>query len=275
MLPEPALQPGETPDAPGIKLQEIPARPEFHGVRRPPEPIGLNADFAEMRWCCIFWNMNFLRSHWYDLAGVVAPLLSIFLALRHPTLSVYEQLMWCNLIALLLHQFEEYRLAATFPGMVNAVLYRSTQPERFPLNPQTALVINVGIGWTVYLLAAFFAERAVWLGMGAILVSAGNVVAHVFVFNMRGRSIFNAGMITALLYFLPVVACFFRIVHQNHLAHSSDYVIGIALGILLNVVGILKMIDWMADPHTAYAFSPRQLLPADRKRAVEEGINAK
>ncbi len=40
------------------------------------------------------------------------------------------------------------------------------------------MLVNVVVGWVSYLLTAVFAERALWLGIAAILVSFGNLVAH-------------------------------------------------------------------------------------------------
>lgn len=211
--------------------------------------------------------MKFLREHWFDLGGGLATLLILWLLLRFHTFSEYQVLMYCSLISLFLHQFEEYRVVGSFPGMINEVLYRSSQPERYPLNPQTSLVINVGIGWSTYLLAALFADRAIWLGIATILVSAGNVIAHVLLFNLKGRTFYNAGMATALLLFLPIVICFFLLIGRLGTADLNDYVSGVALGVALNVIGVLKMIDWMADENTPYAFSSRQML---RRRARRE-----
>lgn len=207
-----------------------------------------------------FKAVKFLRAHWYDLGAVPVLVICVWLAFSYDTQTPYRSLMWLSLIALFLHQLEEYRVIGTFPGMVNSVLFASPEPERYPLNPQTALVVNVAIGWTTYLLAALLAERAVWLGMATILVSAGNVLAHTLLFNIRGRRFFNAGMITSILLFLPIVVRFFRILQQYGLADWRDYALGFAAGILLNYVGILKLIQWLADPQTPYAFEPRQML---------------
>jgi hypothetical protein len=204
--------------------------------------------------------MKFLRDHWFDLGGGLALLTGVWLALQFNTLSEYRVLMYGSLISLFLHQLEEYRIVGTFPGMINEVLYRSSLPERYPLNPQTSLVINVGIGWTTYLLAALFAERAVWLGLATILVSAGNVIAHTILFNVKGRTFYNAGMATAVLLFLPVVIWFFTLVARPGMAGPGDYIAGFILGVVLNVVGVLKMIEWMADRDSPFAFSSRQML---------------
>lgn len=173
--------------------------------------------------------------------------------------------MWLSLISLFFHQLEEYRIVGTFPGMINKVMYNSELPDRYPLNTNTSFVINVFVGWVFYFLAAIFAEKAVWLGIATILVSFGNIIAHTFLFNIKGRTIYNAGMATSLLFFVPCIYYFIVIVQRNNLLSIGDLIIGIILGIILNVIGVLKMIDWLADKKTIYVFDQRNLLPKDRK----------
>jgi hypothetical protein len=81
-------------------------------------------------------------------------------------------------------------------------------------------------GWLLYFLAVIFAERAVWLGLTAILISSGNILAHVFIFNVRGKTIYNAGMATSLVLFAPCSYFFFSIVYGESLITKTDYAIG-------------------------------------------------
>lgn len=98
------------------------------------------------------------------------------------------------------------------------------------------------------------------------LVASHNIIAHTTFFNIKGNTLDNAGMATSWLLFVPCAYFFISIIHTNHLATTTDYFIGIALGIILNVVGVLKLIDWMADENTTYAFEERNLLPKDRNK---------
>lgn len=174
--------------------------------------------------------------------------------------------MWLSLVSLFLHQLEEYRIVGTFPGMVNSVMFNSKLPDRYPLNTNTAFYVNVVVGWTSYILAAILAEKAIWLGIATIMVSLGNIIAHTTVFNIKGKTIYNAGLATSWLFFVPCAYYFVSIIYTNNLATNTDYFIGIALGLILNIVGILKLIDWMADEKTTYIFYDRNLLPKDRKK---------
>jgi hypothetical protein len=210
--------------------------------------------------------MNFLRKHWYDLGALLVVVIIIYLFTCRNSLTNYQCVMWLSLVSLFFHQLEEYRVVGTFPGMLNTAMYKSEIPDRYPLNTNTALFVNVVVGWAFYFFAAFFAEKAIWLGLATILISLGNIIAHTFLFNIKGKTIYNAGMATSLIFFVPCVYFFFSIVHQEDLITTTDYLIGIPTGIILNVIGVLKTIDWMADRNTSYIFEERNLLWKDRKR---------
>lgn len=202
--------------------------------------------------------MNFLRLHWFDVGLALALIVLGFLLIANQ--SALALLLWINLLALFLHQAEEYRYPGYFPGMMNVVMFASRLPDRYPLNTNTALIVNVTVGWGFYLLAAIFGLQAPWLALATILVSAGNVIAHVLLFNVRGKSLYNPGMATAVILFLPIVAYFFVLVFQTNLLSMVDWALGIILGAALNYIGILKLIDWLKDESTPYVF-PRRFLP--------------
>ncbi|MGA2503411.1 MAG: HXXEE domain-containing protein [Anaerolineales bacterium] len=207
--------------------------------------------------------MNFLRQHWFDLGIVIGLIVGFFLVFHPP--SPISILLWISLISLFLHQFEEYRYPGYFPGMMNTVMFSSQQPDRYPLNPNTALIINILVGWLFYFLAALFGERAVWLGIATMLVSAGNFIAHTFLFNIKGKTFYNPGMLTADIVFLPIAIYFFVVVLHGNLATPLDWGLGIVLGIALNYLGILKMIDLLKDANSMYIF-PKRFLPPESKK---------
>ena len=204
--------------------------------------------------------MNFMRLHWFDVGLVLAFVAGVVVFFIN--LNPFSLLLWLSLISLFLHQFEEYRYPGYFPGMMNTVMFSSEQPDRYPLNTNTSFIVNVFIGWFSYLLAAVFAEKALWLGIATILVSVGNFIAHTLLFNIKGKTLYNPGMVTAIVLFLPISAYFGYLVINNHLATPLDWVAGVILGLVLNFVGILKMIDWLKDENTEYIFPKRFLMPS-------------
>lgn len=202
--------------------------------------------------------MSFLRQHWFDVGIVLAFIVGISLAFT--TVSPLSFLLWINLFALFLHQFEEYRYPGYFPGMINLVIFASKQPDRYPLNSNTAFIVNAVLGWFTYFLAAAFGEKFIWVGIAVILISVGNVFAHSFLFNIKGKTFYNPGLLTAVLLFLPIAAYFFFLIIQKDLATPLDWIWGAGLGMALNYIGILKMIDWLKDEKTTHIF-PKRCLP--------------
>lgn len=204
--------------------------------------------------------MNFMRMHWFDIGLAFAFVTGGILFLnKFDSLSL---LLWLSLISLFLHQFEEYRYPGYFPGMMNTVMFSSKQPDRYPLNTNTAFIVNVFVGWLFYFLAAVFGERIIWLGIATILVSVGNFIVHTFIFNIKGKTLYNPGMFTAIIFFVPITAYFGYLLIQGNLATPIDWTVGIILGIVLNVIGVLKLIDWLKDENTPYIFPKRSLLPS-------------
>ena len=203
--------------------------------------------------------MNFMRLHWFDVGLGLALITGGVLFLLK--LNPLSWLLWISLTSLFLHQFEEYRYPGYFPGMMNTVMSSSKQPDRYPLNTNTAFIINVFVGWLSYFLAAIFGERVLWLGMATILVSVGNFVAHTFLFNIKGKTLYNPGMLTAIVLFLPISTYFGYLLLKGNLATPIDWIVGIILGVALNFIGILKLIDWLKDENTNYIFPERFLLP--------------
>ena len=208
--------------------------------------------------------MNLLRKHWFDLGGLLALISAVYLALNFSTFHKQQTILWLSLISLFIHQLEEYRYPGYFPGMVNSAVYQSDRPDRYPLNTQTSLIVNVVMGWAAYLLAALFGEQSKWLGIGTVLISLGNFVAHTFLFNIKGRTLYNPGMFTSIALFLPVAIWYYSTLIADPHTRTTDWLIGIPLGIVLNYLGIVKLIDWLADRNTTYVFENRQLRPADR-----------
>ena len=203
--------------------------------------------------------MQFLRLHWFDIGVGLAFVVGAYVAVTRPTGVCL--LLWLSLITLFVHQFEEYRYPGYFPGMLNAVLFVSQRPDRYPLNTQSALLVNAVIGWGSYVLAALLNTQAIWLGIATLLVSVGNVVAHVALFNIKGKTRYNPGMLTSLVLFLPLAVYFFAYVVRFGVASPVDWVLGIALGAVLNFAGIVGTIDWLKDAHTHYIFPARMVGP--------------
>jgi len=205
--------------------------------------------------------MRFMERHWFDVGGVLGIALAVWIGLSATEMDPLALLLWLSLLSLLAHQVEEWRWPGWFPGMLNIVIFRSADPWRFPLNTRSGLVVNVFAGWVCYLLAALLAERALWLALATILVSLGNCGLHLVVIPIRGRMPYNPGMVTSLLFFLPLVVWF--AVEALPMMSATEIVIGLLLGLILNLGGVIGLIRLLENSN-ASPFEDRQIIPALR-----------
>ena len=203
---------------------------------------------------------NLMHHHWFDIGVIFAVLVGIGLLMHSHDVSALSVLLWMSLITLFAHQFEEYRFPGWFPGMLNVVLFRSNDPMRYPLNTSSSLAVNVGVGWVSYLAAAIWGTSYLWLAIATLSISVGNCFLHLILIPLRGCRPYNPGMITSLLLFLPITVWFFVITAGS--ITMIDWVLGIAVGLVLNVLGVVGLIRLMANPNTKNVFLPRQVTPA-------------
>ncbi len=68
-------------------------------------------------------------------------------------------------MAILVHQFEEYRWPGYFAGLFNVVIFKSDIPDRYPLNTQSAMVINILIAYVFLFTSGFLSKHNMaWFG---------------------------------------------------------------------------------------------------------------
>jgi hypothetical protein len=121
--------------------------------------------------------MQLIKKHWFDVGFILSFFILIMLWQQADVLNRVSSLLWLSLASLFWYQFEEYGYPGYFTRMLNTVMYKSNQPAAYPLNPFTSVIVNMAMGWTFYAAAAFFHEKALWLGIATMLVSAGNFAA--------------------------------------------------------------------------------------------------
>ncbi|MDP9679044.1 hypothetical protein J2W97_005103 [Paenibacillus jamilae] len=113
--------------------------------------------------------MEFLRKYWQDAGGIIGVAVCIVLLMNSAILSDLSGKLWLSFVAILFHQFEEYRWPGYFAGLFNNVLFKSEAPDHYPLNTQSAMIINVAIAYVFYLLPVWF-PHVIWLGLAPVLM---------------------------------------------------------------------------------------------------------
>ena len=125
------------------------------------------------------------------------------LALTHRRMSKPQVLSALNLLALLVHQYEEYEDPGYFPGQFNGGVFHSDQPDHFPLNTNIALIINVPLAYTFYALPVALPKKR-WLGIAPVLFGFGQAIGHGAIFNRLAKDRYSPGFLASLLLHVPI-----------------------------------------------------------------------
>ena len=90
--------------------------------------------------------MGFIRNHWYDIGLIPMISSAILLLVFWSEIEILQRLALMNFMTILGHQFEEYRFPGGEAAITNLVLQPSEKgkPDRYPLNQNNAMIINVG-----------------------------------------------------------------------------------------------------------------------------------
>ena len=211
--------------------------------------------------------MNFIRRNWYNIGLVVAIGTTLYLAFAWHNMTILQILLLSNFVAVLIHQFEEYRFPGGFPAIVNMVMLPSSIPNRYPLNQRSAMVTNVLGAYGFYLIPVFF-PTVIWLGLAPMLFGIGEFVVHGIVANIRLRTIYSPGLGGAVLS-LAIGIYYIYYIHITRIVSVWDWVIGLVyLFLVIFIAEIAVTFTWLADKNSPFAFSDAEM----RRFNVQEKI---
>lgn len=205
--------------------------------------------------------MNFMRKNWYYVGGGIAVILAVVLALVWNDLGVLQRLLWLSLIALLLHEFEEYAWPGGFPAVANLVLSPSEggKPDRYRLNRQGALLANVAFAWSFYILALLL-PNVIWIGLATVLFGMLQFVVHGIIVNRKMRTLYNPGLFTVIVLFWPIGIYYIWYVITNQLVQGWMWPVAIVYLAIGAYIGLLMVaFRWFADPNSPYPFSQEEM----------------
>lgn len=203
--------------------------------------------------------MDILIYHWYDLGIIPGLLMIYYYRTNYRTLSTPQKLLIANFLALIIHQFEEYRFPGGFPAIMNEVVQSSDIPDRYPLNAYSAMLTNVIAAYGLYLPVIFF-PKSVWLGLASVLFGFAQVWIHGIMMNMKLGSIYNPGLTAVILGFVPIGFRYIQYLQDHHMLTTRDWVFG-TLGAVMFGYGLLlkSTFGWLPDYNTKYPFTQSEM----------------
>src|SRR5919202_3786732 len=209
--------------------------------------------------------MNMYRKHWQDIGGVLAMVIGGSLALFGQRLSRPHLFSTLNLVAMLVHQFEEYRFPGFFPGQFNGGVFKSDTPDRYPMNTHTAMVVNVGFFDGLYMLPVLFPRKA-WLGLSPVLLGFFQALGHWLLFPRLVGARWCPGALSAVFLHVPFGIAYLRALQEEQPPTRSDWIKAIMLLPLFMVVGVIVPQQLLKDTESPYRFTEQQVGSYGRQR---------
>lgn len=145
--------------------------------------------------------INKIDKYWSLAGGITAVLiLAVMIYTRQDFINI-QSLTWIHFCTLLIHQFEEYTFPGGFQQFFNRHILNKNGPMKHPLTLPAILLVNIGIGWSAYLMAALHNQKTIVLSLGLVGVTVLNGLLHTFMF-IRLRK-YNPGFVSGFLICLP------------------------------------------------------------------------
>jgi hypothetical protein len=198
------------------------------------------------------------RANWPRVGGLIAMGSAGALALTHRRMSPAQRLAALNMLALLVHQYEEYEDPGYFPGQFNGGLFHSDQPDHYPLNTNTALIVNVPLGYTFYALPMVLPKHR-WVGIAPVVFGFAQAVGHGLIFNRLAKDRYSPGFLASLLLHVPIGIQYLRALRDEAPIKAADlrkagpYTIAFAASSIAAPNVLLR------DKNSPYRFTAKQV----------------
>ena len=207
--------------------------------------------------------MRNYRDNWFNIGAVLAMAIAGALAIFHRRLSRSRLFSALNLAALMVHQFEEYGFPGYFPGLLNAGVFKSDKPDRYPLNTNSALIVNAGVGYPFYLLPVLFPKRRS-LGLAPVLFGFGQAVFHGIVPPLRAKARYGPGFLSAFFLHVPIGINYLRAVGSEGPSGRGEWARAAAYTLTFTALGIGAPLWLLREEESPYRFTERQVGPYGR-----------
>lgn len=196
--------------------------------------------------------MNFIRNNWYRLGLIFFIIMSYYMIFwGNDTLSAVQKILCASLMALPLHQFEEYAMPGGGPIVINRVFYGERELYRhYPGNWNSIMIVNLS-AYVFYILALAF-PNVIWLGIATMLFNLFQLLGHAFQMNIKMKTWYNPGLATVIFLFVPVSVYYFYYICVNDMVKGSDWLYGVLMLILIILLTVIVPVQTMKKKDSAY-----------------------
>lgn len=216
--------------------------------------------------------LDMYRKEWPRVGAVLAMALggASVLAGRRK-LTNLRALSVMNLIALAVHQYEEYVDPGYFPGHANRGVMRSDQPRNYPLNRQSSLCINTALAYPFYVAPIVF-PAIKWLGLPPMLFGIAQAVDHGIILPGLARVKYSPGFLAAILLHVPIGITYITALRTDGPIGRSTWNKSIAVTLIFLISLITTFVRGL-DKTSPYAFSDKQMGPYKNETRLTAATN--
>lgn len=211
--------------------------------------------------------MKFYIYNWYKFTIVYFIILSFVMGLwGYAVLQPLQLILVYSLMALLVHQFEEY----VFPGGGPVVINKGNFNEKkdyctYPGNMLSSMIVN-NSAWLIYILAIIF-PQAIWLGLGTMFFNIFQLIGHGFKMNAGMKTWYNPGLASTVFLLVPISIYYMCFITSNQLVTTSDWIWGVVAFFLTMLLTTILPVQLLKDRHTRYAMPEWQVMQMNKVQA--------
>lgn len=198
------------------------------------------------------------RKNWPRVGALLAFGGAGTLGLTYRRLSKPHLLSALNLLALWVHQYEEYEDPGYFPGQFNEGMFGSDQPDHYPLNPNISLIVNVPLAYTAYVLPIVMPKRR-WVGIAPVLFGFLQIGFHGLIINRRAGDRYSPGFLASAFLHGPIGIQYLRALRETEPIKPADWRNATLYTVAFAITDIAAPIFLLRDKNSPYSFTAKQL----------------
>ncbi|MBQ6046282.1 MAG: HXXEE domain-containing protein [Bacteroidales bacterium] len=176
--------------------------------------------------------MKKIVNNWYNISVYLAGISALVALLC--VQDIVSRLLWLSISFLFLHFFEEFGWPGGFPYMGVKVMLGKDERDKskWDVNNLSSMFGNWGFLLLIYALPLILPGVKL-LTLGAMMFSMAELVMHLILFNVRTRSLYNPGLVTALTGLTPISFYYFFTVFDASLFAWWEWVVAVAWFVLV------------------------------------------
>lgn len=201
-------------------------------------------------------NIKKFINNWYNISvglAVISALIALFVVD-----DITTKLLWGSISILFMHFFEEFGVPGGFPLMGMKVLMNSKEKDstKWNCNNLNSMFGNWGFLFFLYILPLIFPDVR-FLTLAAMMFLFAELLMHLILFNVKQKSIYNPGFITAIFGLTPIGIYYFANVYDGNLFAWYDFIIAVVWFIVIFWFSFRSPLYWGLGKLKGYALTRR------------------